>query len=147
MLSEKPYLLHCLFYCVGLSKIVDTPEIISSKFIPFSQRKRKTMVHSDCLTTRTMNRDWKELIERSSHVLSFISHIAHLQTGASLARFLQHKKESIGVARARFCTLKKSSLYLSLPDQALLQHFFLGLTRNLPNILTSPMEDLSCTRQ
>ncbi|BAS93039.1 Os05g0253100, partial [Oryza sativa Japonica Group] len=43
--------------------------------------------------------------------------------------FRQNKKESLGVAWARFSLLTQSGLDLSLPDHMLLQHFRYGLDK------------------
>jgi hypothetical protein len=56
-----------------------------------------------------------------------ISWIAALRQ--EILNFHQKEKETIGAAWDRFSILSRSSLDLSIPSHVLLQHFWLGLSK------------------
>ena len=56
-----------------------------------------------------------------------MSHIASLRK--EILDFCQDEKESIGAAWARFSKLTHAGPDLSIPDHVLLQHFWLGLSK------------------
>ena len=56
-----------------------------------------------------------------------ISRIASLRK--EILDFCQHEKESIGAAWTRFSKLTRAGPNLSIPDHVLLQHFWVGLSK------------------
>jgi hypothetical protein len=71
--------------------------------------------------------DWEELRNRFCLAFFPISRIAALQQ--EILNFQQKEKESKGAAWDRFSILTRSSLDLSIPNHMLLQHFWLGLSK------------------
>jgi hypothetical protein len=71
--------------------------------------------------------EWEEL--RNIFCLAFfpISQIATLRQ--KMLNFQQKEKESIGAAWDRFSILMRSGPDLSIPNHVLLQHFWLGLSK------------------
>ena len=72
-----------------------------------------------------MSGDWEELRDDFCYSFSLTKRIDSLPT--DILDFEQLEKESIGAAWARFSHLLESSPDLSIPDEILLNVFYLGL--------------------
>ena len=74
-----------------------------------------------------VNGEWEELRDRFCLAFSPISCITFLRK--EILDFRQDEKESLGAAWVRFSQLTHAGPDLSIPDHVLLQHFWLGLTK------------------
>ena len=92
---------------------------------PFSlsERARQWYAHN----VGKVNREWEELRNRFCLAFFPISRIASLRK--EILDFCQDEKESLGAAWARFSQLTHAGPDLSIPDHVLLQHFWLGLSK------------------
>ena len=95
------------------------------KLFPFSlsERARQWYAHS----VGKVNGEWEELRDRFCLAFSPISCITFLRK--EILDFRQDEKESLGAAWARFSQLTHAGPDLSIPDHVLLQHFWLGLSK------------------
>jgi hypothetical protein len=95
------------------------------KLFPFSldERAKQWYAHN----VGKVNREWDELRDRFYLAFFPISHIASLWK--EILDFRQDEKETLGAARARFSQLTHAGPELSIPDHVLLQHFWLGLSK------------------
>jgi hypothetical protein len=71
--------------------------------------------------------DWEELRNKFCVAFFPISRIAALRQ--EILNFRQKEKETVGVAWDRFSILTRSGPDLSIPNHVLLQHFWLGLSK------------------
>jgi hypothetical protein len=74
-----------------------------------------------------VNGEWDELRDMFCLVFFPISCIASLRK--EILDFRQDEKENIGAAWARFSRLRHAGPDLSIPNDVLLQHFWLGLSK------------------
>ena len=74
-----------------------------------------------------VNGEWEELRDRFCLAFFSISRITSLRK--EILDFRQDEKESIGAAWARFSKLTRAGPNLSIPDHVLLQHFWVGLSK------------------
>ena len=74
-----------------------------------------------------VNKEWEELRDRFCLAFFLIARIASLRK--EILDFRQDEKESIGATWARFSKLTHAGPNLSIPDHVLLQHFWLGLSK------------------
>ena len=95
------------------------------KLFPFSlaDRAKQWYTHND----GKVNREWEELRDRFCLAFFPIYRITSLRK--EILDFRQDEKESIGAAWARFSKLTRAGPNLSIPDHMLLQHFWLGLSK------------------
>ena len=95
------------------------------KLFPFSLAERAKQWYAHNIGK--VNGEWEEL--RDMFCLAFfpISRITSLRK--EILDFHQDYKESIGAAWARFSKLTHAGPNLSIPDHVLLQHFWLGLSK------------------
>jgi len=100
-------------------------ETLQWKLFPFSlnERARQWYAHN----IGKVNREWEELRDRFCHAFFPISRIASLRK--EILDFRQDEKESLGATWARFSQLTHAGPNLSIPDHVLLQHFWLGLSK------------------
>jgi hypothetical protein len=75
---------------------------------------------------RGVNGNWDELQDKFCHAFFPLSKKATLHR--EILNFEQ-KEETLGAAWARFMSLTNSSPTLSLPENILLEHFYLGLNK------------------
>ena len=100
-------------------------ETLRWKLFPFSlaERAKQWYTHNE----GKVNGEWEDLRDRFCLAFFPISRIASLRK--EILYFRQDEKESIGAAWARFSKLTHVSPNLSIPDHVLLQHFWLGLSK------------------
>jgi len=95
------------------------------KLFPFSldERAKQWYAHN----VGKVAGDWEELRNRFYLAFFPISRIAALRQ--EILNFQQKEKETIGAAWDRFSILMRSGPDLSIPNHVLLQHFWLGLSK------------------
>ena len=100
-------------------------ETLRWKLFPFSlnERARQWYAHN----VGKVNGEWEELRDRFCLAFFPISRISSLRK--EILDFRQDEKESLGAAWARFSQLTHAGPDLSIPDHVLLQHFWLGLSK------------------
>ena len=125
--NENPYhhLREFEQLCSCLSIAGMAQETLRWKLFPFSfsERVRQWYAHN----IGKVNVEWEELRDRFCLAFFPISRIASLQK--EILDFRQDEKESLGAAWARFSQLTHAGPDLSIPDHVLLQHFWLGLSK------------------
>jgi hypothetical protein len=80
-------------------------------------------------SVRDVNGDWDELRKKFSLVFFSTSQVNALRI--EILTFQQKEKETLGVAWARFTSLKNTGPDLSLPNHVLLSHFYHGLSKEV----------------
>ena len=100
-------------------------ETLRWKLFPFSlaERAKQWYAHN----VGNVNGEREELRDRFCIAIFPISRIASLRK--EILDFHQDEKESLGVAWARFSKLTHAGPNLSIPDHVLLQHFWVGLSK------------------
>ena len=100
-------------------------ETLRWKLFPFSlnERARQWYAHN----VGKVNGEWEELQDRFCLAFYPISRIASPRK--EILNFHQDEKESIGAALARFSQFTHAGPDLSIPNHVLLQHFWLGLSK------------------
>jgi hypothetical protein len=76
-----------------------------------------------------VNEDWEELQNKFCLAFFPISRIAALQQ--EVLNFQQKEIETIGATWDHFSVVSRSGLDLSIPNHVLLQHFWLGLSKEV----------------
>jgi hypothetical protein len=123
--DENPcqHLLNFEEMCSCLSISCMTQETLRWKLFPFSLMGRAKQWYTNAV--ESTNRDWDELKDKFCLAFFPMYHIDSLPR--AILDFEQRKKESIGIAWARFLTLLHASLDLSLLDGVILHLFCIGL--------------------
>jgi hypothetical protein len=111
--------------CSCLSIVGMAQETLRWKLFSFSLAERAKQWYAHNIGK--VNEEWEELRDRFCLAFFPISRIASLRK--EILDFHQDEKESIGAAWARFSKLTHAGPNLSIPDHVLLQHFWLGLSK------------------
>ena len=111
--------------CSCLSIAGMAQETLRWKLFPFSLNERARQWYAQ--NVGNVNGEWEELRDRFCLAFFPISRLASLRK--EILDFHQDEKESLGAAWARFSQLTHAGLDLSTPDHVLLQHFWLGLSK------------------
>jgi hypothetical protein len=100
-------------------------ETLQWKLFPFfvAERAKQWYAHN----VGKVNVEWNELRDRFCLAFFPISRIASLRK--EILNFHQDEKETLVAAWARFSQLTHAGPDLSIPDHMLLQHFWLGLSK------------------
>jgi hypothetical protein len=124
---ENPYhhLREFELLCACLTISGMSQETLRWKLFPFSldERAKQWYAHN----IGKVAADWEELRNRFCLAFFPISQIASLQQ--EILNFQQKEKESIGATWDIFSILTRSGPDLSIPNHVLLQHFWLGLSK------------------
>jgi hypothetical protein len=111
--------------CSCLSIAGMAQETLRWKLFPFSlnERARQWYAHN----VGKVNGEWEKLWDRFCLAFFPISRIASLWK--EILDFCKDEKESLGAAWPRFSQLTNAVPDLSIPNHLLLQHFWLGLSK------------------
>jgi hypothetical protein len=124
---ENPYhhLREFELLCACLTISGMSQETLRWKLFPFSldERAKQWYAHN----IGKVAADWEELRNRFCLAFFPISQIAALRQ--EILNFQQKEKESIGATWDIFSILTRSGPDLSIPNHVLLQHFWLGLSK------------------